>query len=797
MSEYLKRDFKFQENHTGSTNEVSTGYYCFTGSLADTDPSVAETNEFLGLLFKTGMGAVAASTLNSDFVPLGSYFALNTGYEKDHSSLVGIAAITTGRYEVLATGGYSSTRITKSYLDSYFADTTSAFKAKYLSLIYPTTAAAENLEWITAANDFNYAIKKFGEMPMTSSKLSSGWTYSENVDESNGQAITFRTLGERIEVREPKHGEQIAYDYYTAEKGGAGLGIGVTPSYLSFDETPLSSVWSTETTLARWPVLTTDKDSPKETEVDVSYDLIGDGLSRPVSLSLDRILVWPGQTLTQERVDDLNERNIDRVYTGSLPSHFTMSSSGWETPEAALRDGKVVTEAIVVSAGLFLEKGKVLTRINITDLMYASTSKVWICTNYIYWPGVPMMNTIGNMQQNLTRGHKFNFVKGVTVSLGATNGYDLAVGPSYEYTNTYKSEIPQNTEGGQVYPYHKTYFGTAINGWYIADKENPDLAPKSGGLQFLGAMGRSFPTVGNMFGMFFTICTPSFWKDVRDPDATNNEANTLTTNSFFTGRYSGPSAGVTFEDSVPTRMKADLLQEKTVGPTFSFHSGNIETVEESKDGKVVLKSKWQGPDITESRVFVAAESAEAIEQKDSVSSYTNYQTDTLAAVVKTSDHKFISISGTEAATITDWGLSGVKIDFDKPDIELVFRMDIADFEREYGMIDLETGFLASGNSEMNSHVQQLQAKIDLLKTDNQAYLNKSELKLQAAEVKKAGAVAMKSKLNVLRVQLAKVKTNLKHTKMAVSESEAAAIDASTYAAGCHCALIANNADPGV
>ena len=56
MPSFLKRTPQFQEDHIGAGNEVDTGYYCFTGSLSDTDSTEADTNEFLGLLFKTGVG---------------------------------------------------------------------------------------------------------------------------------------------------------------------------------------------------------------------------------------------------------------------------------------------------------------------------------------------------------------------------------------------------------------------------------------------------------------------------------------------------------------------------------------------------------------------------------------------------------------------------------------------------------------------------------------------------------------------------------------------------------------------
>ena len=209
------------------------------------------------------------------------------------------------------------------------------------------------------------------------------------------------------------------------------------------------------------------------------------------------------------------------------------------------------------------------------------------------------MNGLGDMQRTIIRGHKFNFSKGITVNLGATNGYDLAVGPSYEYSNTLKAST----------------ISDPIKGWTLEKTADPELAPKSAGMQFLGTMGAGFPSMGNLAGMFITICTPSFWADVTDPDAGNNQENSLTANSFFTGEYLGPAMSISFDDVIPSDMSDDLMQAKTIGPTFAFHGGNIETVQESADGQVVLKSKWKNNDITESRVFVNAESNECIEQK--------------------------------------------------------------------------------------------------------------------------------------------------------------------------------------
>lgn len=778
MSSFLKRTPQFQEDHIGSGNEVDTGYYCFSGSLSDTDSTEADTNEFLGLLFKTGVGGTAASGLNEDFVPLGSYLSLNTGYEKEHESLAGYNTITTGRYEALATGGYAETQITKSFLETYLGNPSYApnFKAKYDNLINPQVADAESLDWTKDVLEFNYAIKQFCEMPMTSTKLSSGWTFTPNVDESSGEAIAFRIVGDQVTVREPAHDQQVAYDYYVAEKGGAGLSVGVSSIYYSFDVKQKSEVWGVETTLSDWPVLTTDKDADSEEEVDVSDALIAAGLSRPVSLSLadgstSVTLISPYEILYQERADDLEQRGIETVLT----------SEGVLRPSVAVN--KMILEWTAVPVLNFLPKDQVLTRTNIYDLQRFGTTKVWVNTTNIYWDGVPMMNSLGEMQRTMTRGHKFNFSKGITVNLGATNGYDLAVGQSYEYSNTLKAST--------------IHAGSQWRGWTLAKKEDPELAPKSGGMQFLGVMGAGFPSMGNLGGMVMNLFSPSFWADVTDPDKGNNQENSLTANSFFTGGYTGPAMSVSFNDSIPKDMSDDVMQAKTIGPTFAFHSGNIETVQESADGQVVLKSKWKNDDITESRVFVNAESNECIEQRISDANYTNYQSDTLAAITNTTDHSFIGVSGTQAAIITNWEFAAAKIEFDKPDVELELRLNLADADLEYGVLDLESGYLPTGNSELSSHVAQLQAEIDAIKTKNQTYINMSEAKLAAASLKQSGITALNTKLNEARAQLNQVKTNLKHTNLAVKESEAAAIDALTYGTALHMALIANNADPGV
>lgn len=782
MSKFLKRTRQFQEDHIGSGNEVDTGYYCFTGSVSDTDSTEADTNEFLGLLFKTGVGGIAASELNEDFVPLGSYLSLNTGYEKEHDSLAGINVITTGRYEVLATGGYAGTRITKSFLNTYLENPPYApnFKAKYDNLINPQVADADSLEWTNALHEFNYAIKQFCEMPMTSTRLPTGWTFTPNVDESSGEAIAYRILGEQVAVREPAHGQQVAYDYYVAEKGGAGLSIGVEQKYQSFSKKQLSEVWVNETPLADWPVLTTDKNAAREQELDVSEALIGAGLSRSVSLSMDggtttATLLDTFDLIDQERADDLDQRGI----------HSVMTNLGLLRPSAAAHTR--ILGPLVVPRRDFLPKGQVLTRTNIVDLRRFGTTKVWVNTTNIYWHGVPMMNGLGEMQRTITRGHKFNFSKGITVNLGATNGYDLAVGPSYEYSNTLKASTIRGEEGSS----------NATKGWKLVKKAEPELAPKSAGMQFLGAMATGFPSLGNLGGMFINICTPSFWADATDPDKGNNQENTLTANSFFLGEYLGPAMTISFNDAIPSDMSDDLMQTKTIGPTFAFHRGNIETVQESADGQVVLKTKWNNDDITESRVFVNAESNECIEQKKSDANYTNYQSDTLARVINATDQAFIGVSGTQAAVITNWEFAGVKIEFDKPDLELELRLDLADSERELGILDLETGYLPTGNSELQAHVVQLQTEIDAIKTENRAYVNNSKIELAAASLKQSGVTALETKLNQARAQLNQVKTDLKHTKAAVKESDAAAVDALTYGTGCRAALIANNADPGV
>ena len=780
MSKFLKRTRQFQKDHSGSGNEVDTGYYCFTGSVSDTDSTEADTNEFLGLLFKTGVGGIAASELNEDFVPLGSYLSLNTGYEKEHDSLVGINAITTGRYEVLATGGYVGTRITKSFLKTYLENPSYApnFKAKYDNLINPQVADAESLEWTDALHEFNYAIKQFCEMPMTSTKLPSDWTFTPNVDESSGEAIAYRTLGEQVVVREPAHGQKVAYDYYVAEKGGAGLAIGVEQRYQSFAEKQITEVWGHETTLPDWPVLTIDKAADDEKKVDVSEALIHAGLSRSVSLPLDggattATLLDVLDLIDQERADDLEQRGI----------HSVMTTGGLLRPPAAVNQR--ILGPLEVPRSDFLPKGQVLTRTNIIDLRKFQVTEVWVNTTNIYWHGVPMMNDLGEMQRTLDRGHKFNFSKGITVNLGATNGYDLAVGPSYEYSNTLKASTIRGGKPG-------------AKGWKLAKKEDPELAPRSGGMQFIATMGAGFPSVGNLGGMFINLCTPSFWADVSDPNNGNYKTReSLTANSFFTGGYTGPAMSISFNDAIQSDMSDDLMQAKTIGPTFAFHRGNIETVQESADGQVVLKSKWKNNDITESRVFVNAESNESIEQKISDANYTNYQSDTLAAITNKADHSFIGVSGTQASVITNWEFALAKVEFDKPDLELELRLDLADSEREYGVLDLETGYLPVGNSELQAHVAQLQTEINAIKTKNQTYLNMSQAKLAAASLKKSGITELNTKLNQARAQLNQVKTDLKHTKAAVTESELAAIDAFTYGTGCRAALIANNADPGV
>ena len=116
MSKYLNRIPQSEQGETGS-GSIDTGYYVFTGAIADTDTSVAQTNEYLGLLLKTGQGAAGdGSTLGQNWTPLGSYLSLSTGYDKNHTALVGYSIITAGRYEALSTGGYSTTKITKSFL---------------------------------------------------------------------------------------------------------------------------------------------------------------------------------------------------------------------------------------------------------------------------------------------------------------------------------------------------------------------------------------------------------------------------------------------------------------------------------------------------------------------------------------------------------------------------------------------------------------------------------------------------------------------------------------------------------
>ena len=737
MAKYLIRVAQSDQGETGSS-EIDTGYYVFTGAVADTDASVAQTNEFLGLLLKTGRGAVGnSSTSGEKWTPLGSYLSLSTGYEKEHDALVGHSIMTTGRYEVLATGGNSSTKITKAYLADKIASNLAADTA-YKGLIDPPAAASG--AWSIAIDEFNYSLGQFGVVEMPSVKLPDGWTYTSDLDESQGDAIVFRNFGERIEVREPSPGENFAYDYFSEEKGGSGLNIGIQRDYQTFDTTPITSVWGAETHLTGWPDLTEDPNKPSSELLTVDDSLVGRGLASNV---------------------------------GSLS----------------------------------LEKGHILTASDIANLTNDGIVEVSVATNWIYWPTVPFGTTAnwtknernewaaqveadGGTEEiitntNFTRGHQFNFVKGATINLGATVGYDLNIGPAFEYTNSYKANKAEE------------YSSAVANmGWEIKDAETPNRAPMSGGMQFLGVMGASFPTVGNLAGMGLALCTPGFWADATDPDKSNNESNTLTPSSFLSGEYLGPSSELNFDDFVSSNLGNDLLQEKTIGSTYEFHSGNIETIEASADGLVKLKSKWHDNDITESRDYVYSESSETIEQQTSVSSYTTYQEDEIAAFINSTEHNFIRVSGVQAAVVDDWELSGIKVDFDKPDLVVELKMFVAYGELEMGILNLESGVSFQGVDNIEARASELKRDINAIKTDNEAYVTKLKTEIAASQIGTKGLHDMHTKLNAVKASLSEIEADVSATHSAATIADASAITANSYVTGASLHILANNHDSG-
>ena len=734
MPEYLSRTPQSSQGET-EPESVDTGYYVFTGAVVDSDTSV-ETNQYLGVLLKTGQGAAGAGVQTEGWTPLGSYLSLSTGYEKEPDDLVGHSIITTGRYEVLSTGGYSTTKLTKPWLASKRA-ASAQIDTKYVSLMDPP-ADAEGA-WSTAIDDFNNALGQFGELEMPSTKLPTGWIYSSNLDESQGEAIALRNMGERVEIREPSNGESFAYDYFSEEKGGSGLEIGIQEKYHSFDQTLLNDVWGNEITVPGWPELTEDPNVKSKESCAVDASLVGRGLASSVdSLSLD--------------------------------------------------------------------KGHVLTASDITNLIDAGVSEVELATNWIYWPTVPFATSKQwsansrdewaesvaasgvdeiTMQKTFTRGHVFNFVKGPTINLGATVGYDLNVGPSFEYTNSFLA--------GKAEEYTEA---VTDSGWQIKGSESPDRAPTSAGMQFLGVMGSSFPTLGNLSGMAIALCTPSFWEDATNADSSNSSDNELTASSFLTGEYLGPSSQLNFDDEVTANLKNDLLQEKTIGPTYEFRSGNIETIEASADGLVTIKSKWLDNDITESRDYVNSESSETIEQQTSVSSYTTYQENEISAFISSTDHKFISVSGVQAAVVDDWELSGIKVDFDKADLAVELKMFGAYASLEMGISDRKAGISFQGVDEIEAFAGDMRNESKAIKTENEAYLLKLNTEIAASKIGTKGLHDMHNKLNAVKASLSEIEADLSATHSAATIADASVITANSYVTGASLHILANNHDSG-
>ena len=888
MSKYLNRIPQSEQGETGS-GSIDTGYYVFTGAIADTDTSVAQTNEYLGLLLKTGQGAAGdGSTLGQNWTPLGSYLSLSTGYDKNHTALVGYSIITAGRYEALSTGGYSTTKITKSFLqnnrDSYSVDSISVTNGgsgytsapsvsfsggegsgasatatisggavtsvtvtsggsgytsapsvsfsggggsgatvdvslntdiddKYKELINPSAATAE-VDWSTPIDNFNSALLQFGKLEMPSTKLPDGWAYTPNIDESQGDAIAFRHLGERVEVREPSPGEIFAYDYYSEEKGGSGLEIGFHEKYLSFDTTLLRDAWVQDTNLPGWPDLTEDPTKPKEEERAVDSSLIGYGLTRDVDLADDFVLLAYYAVLFEDRAKDLEARHVRPFHTWGYGLDGIWARERLTIQDSIGRQNGSDDYSITASKTKFLKKGHILTALNIKDLIRAGVAKVYVATNWIYWPTVPFASTkkwnaqeyrrwrdevasagVGSestvSQKNFTRGHMFNFVKGPTINLGATVGYDLNIGPSFEYTNSYRADkVDEYTDA------LKNHLGARANGWRISATESPDRAPLSAGMQFLGVMGQSFPTVGNLAGMAIAVCTPSFWDDATDPDRSNNGANDLTASSFVEGDYLGPSSELNFDDWVATNMGEDLLQEKTIGPTYDFHHGNIETIEASADGLVVIKSKWHNDTITESRQFVNFESNESIEQQTNVSSYTTHQEDLVTAFISSTDHRFISVSGVQAAVVDDWELAATKINFDKADLAVELKMFGAYGSLEMGISDRKAGMSFAGVEDIEALAGELRNEVVAMKTENEAYVAKLKTDIAASQIGSKGLHDMHTKLNAVKASLSEIEADVSATHSAATIADASAITANSYVTGASLHILANNHDSG-